>query len=120
MNMKTISKPLLLVGLMAALGVALFAWHEEAIEDDDEVQAATPSAAESRAALPLKTVADIELPGATNRFDYQSYDPRTHLLFIAHLAAGTVVAFNTQSNKVVAEIPGASQVHGVLVGPHLG
>src|SRR3954469_23184004 len=83
-----------------------------------ELSAAGASGENNR--LPLKLIADIELPGATNRFDYQSHDPRTHLLFIAHLAAGTVVVFNTESNKVVAEIPGISQVHGVLVVPELG
>jgi len=72
------------------------------------------------AGLPLKTRTDIALPGPTNRFDYQSYDPQTHLLFIAHLGAGTVVVVNTESEKVVAEIPNVSQAHGVLVVSELG
>src|SRR5712691_9272021 len=71
------------------------------------------------ARLPLKLVADIALPGPANRFDYQSYDPRTHLLYIAHLAAGTVIVFDTETMKVVTEIPNISQVHGVLVLPDL-
>jgi YVTN family beta-propeller protein len=70
--------------------------------------------------LPLKTRTDIALPGPTNRFDYQSYDPRTHLLFIAHLGASTVVVVNTESEAVIAEIPNISQVHGVLALPELG
>ena len=69
--------------------------------------------------LPLKQIADIALPGATNRFDYQSYDPQTHRLFIAHLAAGTIVVFDTEAMKVITEIPNVSQVHGVLVIPEL-
>ena len=70
--------------------------------------------------LPLRERNDIALPGPANRFDYQSYDPRTHLLFVAHLGAGTIVVVNTESEKVVAEIPSISQVHGVLVVPELG
>ena len=69
--------------------------------------------------LPLKKVGDIVLPGPANRFDYQSYDARRHLLFIAHLAAGTVIAFDTDSRKVVAEVPNIAEVHGVLVVPEL-
>jgi YVTN family beta-propeller protein len=86
----------------------------------DGISKAAQSAAPKPPSLPLKTRADVALPGPTNRFDYQSYDPRTHLLFIAHLGAGTVVVFNTQSEKVVAEVPNISQAHGVLAIPELG
>ncbi len=82
-------------------------------------EAANRAQSAAAQSLPLKKLGDFELPGATNRFDYQSYDPRTHLLFIAHLGAGTVVVFNTESQKVVAEIPNVSQAHGVLVVPDL-
>lgn len=71
-------------------------------------------------ALPLKTHADIPLPGPTNRFDYQSYDPKTHLLFIAHLGASTMIVFDVESQKVIAEIRNLSQVHGVLAVPESG
>jgi YVTN family beta-propeller protein len=80
-------------------------------------QPAERAKAKESSSLPLKTRTDIALPGPTNRFDYQSYDPRTHLLFIAHLGAGTVVVVNTESETVVAEIPNVSQAHGVLVVP---
>jgi len=83
-------------------------------------QAAERAAPKDRPALPLKARVDIPLPGPTNRFDYQSFDPRTHLLFIAHLGAGTVVVVNTEFEKVVSEIPNISQAHGVLVVPELG
>jgi DNA-binding beta-propeller fold protein YncE len=95
----TVSAALLCVATLACVSVATLA----------------AGVASERGALPLKAIADIPLPGPANRFDYQSYDPRTHLLFIAHLSAGTVVAFDTESQKVVAEIPRVSQVHGVLV-----
>jgi YVTN family beta-propeller protein len=89
-------------------------------ETDALGQAAEGKAAKDSSSLPLRTHTDIVLSGPTNRFDYQSYDPRTHLLFIAHLGAGTVVVVNTQSEKIVAEIPKVSQAHGVLVVPELG
>ena len=71
-------------------------------------------------ALPLKTVATVALPGAASRFDYESLDPRTDLLFLAHLAASEVVVFNVKTNRVVATIPDVDHVHGVLAVPQLG
>ncbi|HEX8989176.1 MAG TPA: YncE family protein [Rhodocyclaceae bacterium] len=76
--------------------------------------------ASAGAGLPLKHVAAIALPGPASRFDYQAYDPKRQLLFIAHLGAGTVLAFSTAYNKIVAEIPHLSQVHGVLAVPGEG
>lgn len=70
--------------------------------------------------LPLKTVADIPLEGRANRFDYQSYDPTRHLLFIAHLGDSAVTVVDTRSDKVVANIPGLKQVHGVVAIPGQG
>jgi len=74
----------------------------------------------SAAALPLEVVADVALPGDTSRFDYASYDPGRHLLFIAHLGASEVVVFDTLGDKVVAVVPGIGHVHGVLAVPELG
>jgi len=71
-------------------------------------------------ALPLKTVATVALPGAASRFDYESLDPKTDLLFLAHLAASEVVVFNVKTNRVVATIPDVDHVHGVLAVPQLG
>lgn len=67
----------------------------------------------------LRKIADIPLAGSASRFDYQSYDPDAHLLFIAHLGASAILAFDTRSGKVVAELRGVSRVHGVLVVPQL-
>jgi YVTN family beta-propeller protein len=69
--------------------------------------------------LPLKHVADIPLPGGTTRLDYESYDPNRHLLFIAHLGDGEVIAFDARTSRVVARIPDVSSVHGVLAIPEL-
>lgn len=66
------------------------------------------------------TTADIPLPGDTSRFDYQSLDPQTGLLFIAHLGASTVLAFDTRAGRVVGTLPDIASVHGVLAVPELG
>ena len=69
--------------------------------------------------LPVKTVADVPLPGNPTRWDYASLDPERHLLFLAHLGDSTVVVFDTRNDKVIASIPGISRVHGVLAVPEL-
>lgn len=69
--------------------------------------------------LPLKHMADVPLPGHTTRLDYESYDENRHLLFIAHLGDGEVIAFDVGSSRVVARISDVSLVHGVLVLPKL-
>ncbi len=69
--------------------------------------------------LPLSTIADVPLPGDTSRYDYESYDARRHLLFIAHLGDSEVLAFDTQKQRVVARISSVGDVHGVLVVPEL-
>lgn len=68
----------------------------------------------------LVTITDIALPGDTSRFDYQSLDPQSHLLFMAHLGASAVLVFDTNQNKLVATIAGVASVHGVLAVPELG
>jgi YVTN family beta-propeller protein len=67
----------------------------------------------------LKTVADVPLPGGTTRFDYQSLDPSTGRLYLSHMGDGSVVVFDTTTNKVLANVPGFPTVTGVLVVPAL-
>jgi DNA-binding beta-propeller fold protein YncE len=69
--------------------------------------------------LPMKTVADIPLPGGESRLDYASIDSKRGTLFIAHLGGGKVIAFDLRRRRVVRTIaaPGA---HGVLAVPELG
>src|SRR5207302_4245691 len=77
--------------------------------------AAQPAAGQAR----LTTVADIQLPGDTSRWDYQSIDPQLHRLFIAHLGAGEVVVYDMQSASVVGTVRGVAGVHGVMAVPEL-
>lgn len=82
--------------------------------------AGRPSAHAGRHPLPLRLVRDIPLPGRTTRFDYESYDPRSGLLFISHLGDSQVLAFNTRTQKLRGIVRGVPQVHGVLAVPSLG
>jgi YVTN family beta-propeller protein len=70
--------------------------------------------------LQLQTIADIALPGGATRFDYQSLDPLTHRLFVAHLGAGMVTVVDVQTNHIVANLTNIAGVHGVLAIPELG
>jgi DNA-binding beta-propeller fold protein YncE len=54
------------------------------------------------------------------RFDYQSLDTTTDRLYIAHLGAGTLLVVDVQNRRVIADVNGFSEVHGVLVVPDLG
>ena len=67
----------------------------------------------------LTTAADIPLPGPAVRFDYQSLDPASGLLYISHMNADHLIVFDMRARKVVANLPGFNSVHGVLVVPQL-
>ena len=66
--------------------------------------------------LPLRTVANVALPGPSNRFDYTSLDPTNGRLWIAHMDAGQLLAFDTRRRRVVRTID-APGVHGVIAVP---
>jgi DNA-binding beta-propeller fold protein YncE len=76
-------------------------------------------AASVAAGLPLRTVASVRLPGASNRFDYLSLDAKTNKLYIAHMNDDHIVVFDIRRRRVVTTIP-APGVHGVLAVPELG
>jgi DNA-binding beta-propeller fold protein YncE len=65
----------------------------------------------------LRPIADIPLPGPANRFDYQSVDPAAGRLYISHMNAGTLVVFDLDSSRVVADIGGVERATGVLAVP---
>lgn len=102
--MKKLQRLSIRLPLFIAMGIIWSFWTDTALADS----------------LPLKRLASIRLPGPPNRFDYEAYDPKTRLLFIAHLSAGKVVVVNTDDNKVVTEIPNLRQVHGVLAASGTG
>jgi DNA-binding beta-propeller fold protein YncE len=68
--------------------------------------------------LPLREVARAPLPGPAVRFDYTSLDPSTRRLWIAHMDAGQLLAYDVGRRKIVATIA-APGVHGVIAVPQL-
>ena len=46
--------------------------------------------------VPLRLVADIPMPGKAVRFDYQSFDPTSGRLYVAHMNADQLVVFDTR------------------------
>jgi YVTN family beta-propeller protein len=68
----------------------------------------------------LSIVRDIPLPGDTSRFDYESFDPQTGRLYIAHLGASSIIVFDTNTNTVAGTIENVPGMHGVLAVPQLG
>jgi len=70
--------------------------------------------------LPLKIIADVPIEHPSSRFDYESIDPTTGMLFIADLAGSRVLVFDTRANRFLKAIDGISKVHGVLAVPERG
>ena len=93
---------------LAALSIAIVVLHQPQVPAQTK---ATKS--------PLKIVADVPMPGAAVRFDYQSLDTESGRLYIAHMNADQVVVFDTATRKVVANLDGFTRVHGVLAAPEM-
>jgi YVTN family beta-propeller protein len=72
------------------------------------------------AAPVLRTVADIPLPGAAVRFDYQSLDLTSDRLYLAHMSAGEMVVVNVRSRRVIGTVGGLPGITGVAAVPALG
>src|SRR5581483_5601195 len=78
----------------------------------------TASASPAAGSLPLREVARAPLPGPSVRFDYTSLDATTGTLWIAHMDANQLLAFDVARRKIVETIP-APGVHGVIAVPQL-
>jgi DNA-binding beta-propeller fold protein YncE len=74
-------------------------------------------AQEPRPAPVWQVVADVPLPGKAARFDYQSFDVTTGRLWIAHMGAGELLAFDVRARQVVARVRGMPGVIGVRAVP---
>jgi YVTN family beta-propeller protein len=64
----------------------------------------------------LEHVADVPLPGAAVRFDYQDIDTERRRLVIAHMNDDAVVVVDLDSDKVVQELRNVPTPRGVAVG----
>jgi DNA-binding beta-propeller fold protein YncE len=63
----------------------------------------------------LTKVAEIPMPGPAVRFDYQSLDPSSGRLYIAHMNADQLIVFDTAKRQVIANLDGFPRIHGVTV-----
>lgn len=69
--------------------------------------------------LPLRTLRDVQLSGGATRFDYQSFDPNTGRLYIAHLGDGVLTVFDANKETVIGDVKDLPRVHGVIAVPEL-
>lgn len=79
----------------------------------------TAASARTSGSLPLRQVARVPLSGPPVRFDYTSIDPTTHTLWISHMDASQLLAFDLSKRKIIRTIS-APGVHGVIVVPQIG
>jgi DNA-binding beta-propeller fold protein YncE len=82
------------------------------------VGSAAAASARTEGSLPLRQVARIPLSGPAVRFDYTSIDPTTHRLWISHMDASQLLAFNVLHRKITKTIS-APGVHGVITVPEI-
>ena len=75
---------------------------------------------ESLAAVAAEIAPRHPAAGTNHALRLRELRPQTGLLFIAHLGDSRVLVFDTNTQKLVAEIAGVSDVHGVLAVPSLG
>lgn len=70
----------------------------------------------SSPSFPLSLVADVGLPGASTRFDYQEIEPATSHLIVAHMNDASVLVLNLGDASVAKLVPNISTPRGVAVG----
>jgi YVTN family beta-propeller protein len=69
--------------------------------------------------LDLTNVNDIPLTGGATRLDYQSFDPVSGRLYIAHLGDDMLTVFDAPMQKIVGDVKNIKRVHGVIAVPEL-
>jgi DNA-binding beta-propeller fold protein YncE len=83
------------------------------------LSATTSQAQAPGGAAEWRVLAEVPLPGRAARFDYQSLDRASGRLWIAHMGAGEVLAFDVRTRQVVVRVPSMPGVTGLLVVPAL-
>ncbi len=78
--------------------------------------AAAVATSSTSPSLPLATVADVALPGATNRFDYQDLDTAQNHLVVAHMNDASVLVLNLADGSVAKLLPNIPTPRGIAVG----
>jgi YVTN family beta-propeller protein len=75
-----------------------------------------PKAPSPATHFPLAKVADVALPGAATRFDYQDVDAARGHLVVAHMNDASVLVLNVADGSVAKELRGIPVPRGVAVG----
>ena len=84
------------------------------------VTLSTSCADAQKVTVPLRqVVVDAPLTGRASRLDYESFDPASGRLYIAHLGDSMLTVFDTRARKVIGDIPDLKNVHGVIAVPEL-
>src|SRR3954454_5091778 len=65
---------------------------------------ALPPSSQAGRSLPLRLAARVPLSGPAVRFDYTSFDPTTNRLWIAHMDAAELLAFDVVHRRIVKTI----------------
>jgi DNA-binding beta-propeller fold protein YncE len=113
------SAELVVVGVALSIALSLFALTCTGKSSSLHAPDKSPAVDVVSPNLPLRTLRDIPLSGGATRFDYQSFDPNTGRLYIAHLGDSTMVVFDVNKEAQVGEVKNLSRVHGILAVPEL-
>lgn len=70
--------------------------------------------------LPLSLVAELPLPGAANRFDYQEIDTAKGQLVVAHMNDNAVLIIDLKDGSVKQQLPNIPTPRGVAIGDEVG
>jgi YVTN family beta-propeller protein len=68
---------------------------------------------------PLKLVATIQLKGASGPLDHLLVDAKHTRLFVANQSNDTLDVVDLKTNKLVKQVPGQKQIHGIAYAPAL-
>jgi len=68
---------------------------------------------------PLKRVATIQLKGASGPLDHLLVDAARARLFVANQSNDTLDIVDLKTNKLVKQIPGQKEIHGIAYAPKL-
>jgi DNA-binding beta-propeller fold protein YncE len=99
----------------AASGLATCATFATPTASAPSSPAPSDSSASPAAGSVLQAAADIPLPGNATRFDYQTLDPTTGTLWIAHMGDGQLLAFDVATRRVIGTVSDLPEVTGVFV-----
>jgi YVTN family beta-propeller protein len=114
--------PLVVVSLLfaAACGGGNGVGVVPAASDVVDAGGAGATDASASARLPLVLVADVALPGASNRFDYQDIDTVRGHLVVAHMNDASVLVVDLADGSLLKLLPNIPTARGVAVASEAG